>query len=119
MFGLAAAFLSVPVPVRADACTDSGGVTVSVAINGSNCVGGNGINPIYFYARGIIKFMSGLFGIMAVLMIIVAGFQLMTSQGNPDSIKKAKSRIANVVISIILFGLMFGILNYLIPGGIL
>lgn len=101
-------------------CND-GGVKVSITVNKGDkgCVGGGGVNPIYAYLKGIIKFMSGLFGIVAVLMVMFSGFQYMTSGGSADVIKKAKKRLVNVVLSIILFAMMFGILSYIIPGGVL
>ncbi len=100
---------------------NNGGVKLGININSSdnNCAGGNGVNPIYAYLRSIIRFVSGLFGIIAVLMVILSGFQYMTSAGSPEAVKKAKSRLANVVLSIIVFAMMFGILNYLIPGGVI
>lgn len=76
-------------------------------------------NPIYDYLRAIIRFIAGIFGILAVLIVIISGIQYITSSGNPQAIAAAKKRLVNVIISIVLFVLMFGILNYLIPGGVL
>lgn len=100
---------------------NGGGVHVSITVNkgDAGCVGGDGTNPIYAYLKSIIRFMSGLFGIAAVLMVIVSGFQYMTSAGNPEAVKSAKKRLGNVILSIILFSMMFGILSYIIPGGVL
>ena len=98
----------------------NGGVNVSIGINkGGGCIGGNGVNPIYAYLKGIIQFASVLFGILAVLMIIITGIQYITSSGNPAAVAAAKKRLVNVIISIVLFFLMVGILTYLIPGGII
>lgn len=95
----------------------NGGVKVSVGINDNDkCVGGNGENPIYAYLRGIIKFATGLIGVLISLALVIAGFQWMTSQGDPGKLKNAKTRIANAVISLMLFILMASILTYLIPG---
>ncbi|MFI5240320.1 MAG: pilin [Candidatus Saccharimonadia bacterium] len=95
-------------------CCDSVGLGIAVG-----CVSTTNGNPIYDYLRALIQFISGIFGLVAVLMIVIAGFQYMTSGGNPDALKKSKSRLANVIISVVLFALMFGILNYLIPGGVI
>jgi hypothetical protein len=101
-------------------CNDGHGVKVGVKISASDngCVGDANTNPIYFYLRNIIRFAAGLFGLGVTLMIIVAGIQYITSTGNPQGVTSAKNRLANAVISIILFLLMFAILNFLIPGGI-
>lgn len=98
---------------------NNGGVTVGVSIKGSDtCVGSANDNPIYAYLRGIILFLSGIFGLLAVLMIIVSGIQYITSSGSPQAIEGAKKRLGNAILGIILFMLMFAILNYLIPGGV-
>lgn len=91
--------------------------STSVAIN-VGCDSSND-NPIYVYLRAIIKFMSGAIGLAVVLMIIVSGIQYMTSAGNPAAVAAAKSRLFNAVLGLLLFVLMFGILNALIPGGVL
>lgn len=106
---LSTAILALAYPAYAANCS---GVPTTIEVH---CGTGN---PIFAYARAIIQFVAGIFGLVAVLMIIIAGFQYMTSAGNPDAIKKAKSRIANVILSIILFALMFAILQYLLPGGV-
>lgn len=101
-------------------CPD-GSVKVSVGVeDGKNCVGKAGSdlkdNPIIAYLRGIISWAIGIIGILLALALVVAGYQWMTSQGQPDQLKKAKSKIANVVISLLLLLLMSAILRYLIPG---
>jgi hypothetical protein len=40
----------------------------------------------------------------------------MTSQGQPDQLKKAKNRLANAIISLLLLILMSAILTYIVPG---
>lgn len=74
--------------------------------------------PIMFYLRLVIKFISGLFGLMIVLMVIVGGLQYMTSAGSPSAVESAKKRLANAALGLVLFILLFGIVNYLIPGGV-
>lgn len=93
-------------------------VKVSVALQGNDkCIGDEG-NPIIEYMRGAIKFLSGAFGLVVVLMIIISGVQYITSQGNPDQTKTAKTRLFNAVTGLVLFIMMYGILEYLIPGSI-
>lgn len=67
----------------------------------------------------VIKFLSGAVGLVVVLMIVVAGIQYITSAGDPGRVKEAKNRITNAITGLILFVLMFAILNFIIPGGIL
>ncbi len=96
-------------------CGD-GGVKISVGINSTNeCVGGNGQNPIYAYLRGIILFMGTAIGLAVVITIIVAGIQYSSSAGNPAQITKAKERLTNAVIGLVLYLFLAAILRYLVP----
>lgn len=50
---------------------------------------------------------------------VVYGSVLYTSAGgNQEQVKKARTIITNVVIGVLLFVLMFGLANWLIPGGV-
>lgn len=96
-------------------CND-GGVKISVGVNGTNeCVGGNGVNPIYAYLRGIIILLGGAIGLAVVITIIVAGIQYSSSAGNPANITKAKERLTNAVIGLVLYLFLAAILRYLVP----
>lgn len=99
-----------PVSGKALAATCDG-VEISVDVD---CAPGSG-GPIYAYLRGIIKFASGLIGLVAVTAIIVSGIQWMAGSGNPAAIKKAQTRLANAVGGLILFILMAAILRFLVP----
>lgn len=54
-----------------------------------------------------------------LLMMIVAAIQYITAGANPGSVKSAKSRLINAVIALVLYLMMFAILQFLVPGGIL
>lgn len=75
--------------------------------------------PIFVYLAMIIKFLSGAVGLVIVLMIVIGGVQYITSAGDPGRVKEAKTRITNAVTGLVLFILMFALLNFLIPGGII
>lgn len=82
------------------------------------CNNQNQGGAIMEYLKTIIQFISGLVGVVIVLMIIWSGIQYITAAGNPELLKQAKDRFYNAIVGLILFILMFGILSYLIPGGI-
>jgi hypothetical protein len=114
--GLSAAIVLTPTPVYA-ACES---VTLSSPlINGQSAVtcGQHGI--IFSYLKMIIQFLSGAVGLVVVLLIVIGGVQYITSAGDPAGVKAAKSRITNAITGLVLFLLMFAILNFLIPGGII
>ena len=86
----------------------SGGTTVDCS--------GNGL--IFNYLKMVIQFLSGAIGLVIVLMIVIGGVQYITSAGDPGAVKAARGRIINAITGLVLFILMFAILNFLIPGGI-
>ncbi len=53
-------------------------------------------------------------GTIAVLFIIIGGFQYITSAGNPDAIEKAKNTILYAVIGIIIALLAYAIVKYIV-----
>ena len=71
---------------------------------------------LVYYIKGIISVLSGLIGGIIVLMLIIAGFQYIISRGDAANIKKAKDRIQNAIIALILFLSAYAILSFLLPG---
>lgn len=57
-------------------------------------------------------------GIAAVAGIVWAGILYTTAADNASQVAKAKSVIANVIVGIVAYALMFSLLNFLVPGGI-
>lgn len=90
-----------------DQCGD---VKISVDVG---CEGAG--NPIYDYLRAIIIFIGAAIGIAVVISIIVAGIQYSSAAGNPQNIAKAKERIVNAVIGLLLYLFLAAIIRYLIP----
>ena len=75
-----------------------------------------GIYGILAIAINILTFGVATAG---VLGIVIAGVQYMTSSGDPATMTKAKNRIVQVAIGLAAWGLMWGLLEWLIPGGVL
>jgi len=74
---------------------------------------------IIFYLRYVLQLLSSAVAAIVLLMMIIAGVQYITSGANPGQVKAAKDRLTNALIALVLFFLMFAILQFLIPGGIL
>ena len=66
----------------------------------------------------VVHILSGLIGILAVGGIIFSGYQYMMSSGDPTAMAKAKKRIINIAYGLIAYALVWGLLNFLIPGGL-
>lgn len=86
-------------------CTETGGDTVENT-------GAWGILKV------AIKILTGGIGIMAIAGIVYGAILYTTAGGSPEQVKKAIEVFRNVVIGIVAYALMFGFLNFLIPGGV-
>lgn len=64
----------------------------------------------YLYEWGVV-----LGGLAAFVMLLVAGFQYLTSTGDPGKIKNARDRIASAIGGLVLLLSSFLILNFLNP----
>ena len=49
-------------------------------------------------------------GLAAVVLMVIAGYNMITSQGNPDKLKEAKDMITNAVIGLVFILLSVAIL---------
>ena len=64
----------------------------------------------------VAKVMMGLVVVLAVVGVIISGYQYMMSSGDPAKMAKAKRRIIEIVIGLVVFALMWVGLEFLIPG---
>jgi hypothetical protein len=69
------------------------------------------------YINPFINFLAAGVGIIVTIMIIIGAIQYSTSQDNPQAVSAAKKRIFNAVLALIIFGLMYALLQWLVPGG--
>jgi len=65
-------------------------------------------------AASIINIFLSVVGIIAVLMIIYAGFLWLTSQGNEEKITKAKTLIQNAVIGLFIILASYSITSFIV-----
>lgn len=109
------AFVAAPAVVRADC----GGVKTSI-INCSQDNKGNKVedNAVWGLLLLAINIMTGIIGIVAVGGLVYGAVLYASAEDKSDQVNQAKQIITNVVIGLILFALMYSLLNFLIPGGI-
>jgi len=62
---------------------------------------GEGKNPIVEFIIRIINFALTVIGSIAVIILIIAGFQMMLSQGNQQKLDEAKDVVKYAVIGLI------------------
>jgi len=95
-------FFSLLIPMVTSA---QGGLANSIdrAVNVSYTAGYEGDEPInpYTLAELIIQLVLGFLGLLFFIIIIVAGYQWLTSGGNEDKISHARDRIKNALIGLV------------------
>jgi len=66
----------------------------------------------------VMRIMTGAVGLAAVGALTFAAVLYSSAGGKNEQVVKAKTIITDTSIGIIVYGLMFFILNWLIPGGV-
>lgn len=100
-----------------DAFSSSGQYTLQVPIGSVSTVPvGAGSNPFGDYFKMWYGFIIGTVGILATIMIIVGGFQWLSSRGNSGAIKEGQDRIFSAIIGLGIAFLAYTILNLVNPG---
>ena len=66
------------------------------------------------HVNRIINLAIGVIGLLAVIMIIVAGFQMTTSAGNAAKVAKAKNTMLYAIIGLVIALLAYAIVNFVL-----
>lgn len=74
---------------------------------------GNDINSVLPIGLAILEAMIRLAGLIAVVMIFVAGFKFITSQGNPDAAAGARKTVINALIGLVIVVLSTTIISFI------
>lgn len=98
-------------------CGATGKNHVGSTVFDFGCKGNNGQIESLLYA--IIRFVTYGVGIIITFSIVISGIQYTTAQGDAQTVHKARMRIFNAVIALLLYIFAFAILNYLVPGGLI
>ena len=83
-----------------------------------NCPDGDSEEAFFSVIGSVVNILTYGVGVGAVAGFTYVGFLYMTSQNDPGKIKTAKDRAMQIVIGLLVYALMWGILNFLLPGGI-
>jgi hypothetical protein len=108
-------------PLLKETCAGGVAIALPFVSGGNKCVGNNPATggAIITYLRAVLQVLSATVGAVIVLMVTLGGVQYLTSIGDPKRIAAAKDRVTNAFIALVLFLMMYAILNFIIPGGIL
>ncbi len=96
------------------AISQCGSVTTSINFG---CSGGG--TPALALLFAVIRFLSAGVGLVVIASVVFAGIQYSLAGSDPQTVTKAKKRITNSIIALIVYIFAFAIINYLVPGGFL
>ncbi len=85
---------------------------------GKYCDDNSDGSGIFMILGIIVNVLTMGVGVLGTLGIIIAGVQYLTASGNEAQMAKAKQRIIEVVIGLVIFGVMWAVLQFIIPGGV-
>jgi hypothetical protein len=78
----------------------------------------NSCDLIRKYVNPFINVFSVIFGLVAVISLILGGINYTTSEGDPQKTSRAKSRIANTIFAILGYIFLYSFLQFIVPGGV-
>lgn len=100
-------FLLLISPVMVSAVTDFGTSKIT-AINVPQ-----GSSNLEGIVAKVINYALGLLALVAIVIILIAGFEWMTAGGNDDKVKTAQKRLKYGLIGLIIIFLAYGIVTWL------
>ena len=109
LLSIAACAFALVKPTFAEEC--SGGVATTILGNGGCYTGG-----IWGILGLAIDILTIGIGAAAVVGIVISGIQYMTATGDPAKVTKAKNRIFQILIGIVVLGVFYGLMRWLVPG---
>ncbi len=66
-----------------------------------------------------IQVLSALVGVVVVVMIAYGGVQYALARDNPQAVSAAKQKIINAILALVFYLMIFGFLQWVVPGGVL
>ncbi|MBQ9029712.1 hypothetical protein IJ114_03025 [Candidatus Saccharibacteria bacterium] len=88
----------------------------SVDTNLFGCVSGENGDGIYLVLNVILTVMTFGVGILGTIGIVIAGIQYATAKDNEQQMAKAKMRIFQIVIGMVIWAVLYFALRWLLPG---
>jgi len=66
-----------------------------------------------------VRILTSLVGVVVVVMIAVGGIQYALARDNPQAVAAAKGRIVKAILALVLYLMIFGLLQWIVPGGVI
>lgn len=90
--------------------------STGAAITGKDFAGSSGLSSgnLITTISSIIRIALGFLGVVAVVIILIGGFMWMTAGGNDEKLKKAKARIYQGIIGLVIILSAYAIASFVI-----
>lgn len=121
VFGLVLSLHAIPVMAAASDPGNNGCGTDTTIIKCDNVdVTQDGVEntAVWSILLTAINILTAGIGVVAVAGIVYASILYTSAGGNAEQTKKAMTIIADIVIGVLAYALMYAVLNFLIPGGL-
>ncbi len=84
-------------------------------VRSTDCPSNTNCNPdIRNQVTVVINYLLTFIGLIAVILVIFAGFQMMTAQGDQGKVQKAQKLITYVAIGIVVMLIAYAIVNFIV-----
>ena len=86
-------------------CNDSNVTAGSGVSSSAFCKDNSTTDPVIGTLNLVTNLITGIAGFVAVVMIIVSGFQMVSSSGNPEKISQARTTIIYSIVGLLVVAL--------------
>lgn len=107
-----------PIAAGSNVATTFGVETAILNDCGGEAEGSKG-EGIFCILNIVLNVLTTGVGVLGTLGIVISGVQYMTARDSAEQLTKAKNRLINIVIGLAVYAVMWGFLQWIIPGGIL
>lgn len=107
-----------PIAAGSNVATTFGVDTAILKDCGNDAEGSQG-EGIFCILNIVLNVLTTGVGVLGTLGIVISGVQYMTARDSAEQLTKAKNRLINIVIGLAVYAVMWGFLQWIIPGGIL
>jgi hypothetical protein len=86
----------------------------TISTDAANAVCDRGNADIFSPIKVIINTILLAVGVVAVIVIIVAGIQMISAQGQPEKVAKARNQILYAIVGLVIAISAFAIVNFVL-----
>ena len=104
--------------VEGNGYSSTGGVQTEPEAIETTVLDCDGEDGIFCILNTVLTVLTWGVGIAATVGLVLSGIQYASARDNAEQTAKAMKRIVGIVIGLLVYAMMWGLLNWLIPGGL-